>query len=161
LQKETVDSYAQRLLENAARRTQLQSSDEQNNNDDDALCLLSIDESLGPYVTSCLRNSNRVNGSNVHQYSNHSNQQLDPFYLSNHHNSTSAATDHEQTTDVTQVADYECLCELVQEHCQIENDSVIQQVLQDIANALVDGVEACCEFSRDALSTTSTKPRPG
>jgi Smr domain len=158
LQKEAIDAYAQRLLENAARRTQLQPSSVhvEQQNDNAALCLVSIDESLGPYVTSCLRNSNRVVVSNVHHHSNISNQQFDPFYSSNHHYSTSAATaaaaaDHERTTDVTQLADYECLCELIQEHCQIENDSVIQHVLQDIANAVFHSIFVSLDTAASAL----------
>jgi Smr domain len=90
-QKPTVDemdAYVQRVLEQASSEAAV----------DGENCV--IDDSLGPYVTSCLRNSNAV-----------------------------------AVADVTAIPDFESLCELLQEHCRIEEDAAAN-ILKRIADAV-------------------------
>ena len=95
-----MDAYAQRVLEKHAAAAQQEERE-------------APDDSLGPYVTSLLRN----------------------MMMSDDHAISSAAV----LEDVTLLPDYEGLIELLQEHCGLETPEQAQEALQEISKAVASG----------------------
>jgi hypothetical protein len=97
---EAMDAFAQHILEHTACTTATTTN----------TLLLPIEDSLGPYITNCLRT----------------------FVVSDDESpiNTTATT----TTDITitDIPDYESICELVHEHCHVESMELVLQVLQTI-----------------------------
>jgi hypothetical protein len=86
--QEEIDNYAQQLIEYTAHAHQQQEQSGSN----------TIDDSLGSYITNCLRTSlSEMNISTVIDGTLHP----------------------QQIIDVATIPDYESFCELIQEHCQL------------------------------------------
>ena len=115
--QEEIDFYAQQLIEYTANSNQSQQYQEESGGSN-------IDDSLGSYITNCLRTS--LSEMNI--------------------DITTDITLHQhRIIDISAIPDYESFCELIQEHCQLTyegNDDGYQtnpiaiQVLQKILNAL-------------------------
>lgn len=141
-----VDAYAQRVLEQAAGMSGTAGADGSllsaatgldggkgigSSESDHEPCV--IDESLGPYVTSCLRSSRIASASSPPS----------PF-------EAMSVVD----LDVTDIPDFESLCELLQEHCQIEQEAAAK-LLKRIAEAVFSGRVDPIDVSVSALITSA------
>ena len=149
---EEIDAYAQQLIEYTAHTHQPPPLQDQSGSS-----CSNIDDSLGSYITNCLRTS--LSEMNI------STRSVDDTF--NHH--------QPPIIDVTTIPDYESFCELIQEHCQLpiihgscasENLQYIRddcytanpiaiQILQKITNVLITQ-----QIPPDDLTVFQSSPPP-